>query len=49
MLPEVDLSLPWREDSDEPEIKMEFVPESGSVLVNIECYFVLNKLVNIIA
>lgn len=39
MLPEVDLSLPWRDDTDEPEVKMEFVPESGSVLVSIRICF----------
>lgn len=34
MMPEVDLSLPWRDDSDVPDAKVEFVPESGSVLVS---------------
>ncbi|XP_035226233.1 ATP-binding cassette sub-family C member 8-like isoform X2 [Stegodyphus dumicola] len=36
MLPEVDLSLPWRDDSDVPEARVEFIPESGSVLLHVK-------------
>ncbi|GFS61777.1 ATP-binding cassette sub-family C member 8 [Trichonephila inaurata madagascariensis] len=36
MLPEVDLSLPWRDDSDTPDARVEFVPDSGSVLLHVK-------------
>ncbi|GIX77651.1 ATP-binding cassette sub-family C member 9 [Caerostris extrusa] len=36
MLPEVDLSLPWRDDSDAPDARVEFVPDSGSVLLHVK-------------
>lgn len=36
MLPEVDSTLPWRDNSDEPDIKVEFIPESGSVLLHVK-------------
>ncbi|XP_055944779.1 ATP-binding cassette sub-family C member 9-like isoform X1 [Argiope bruennichi] len=36
MLPEVDLTLPWRDDSDAPDARVEFVPDSGSVLLHVK-------------
>ncbi|KAG8183008.1 hypothetical protein JTE90_017096 [Oedothorax gibbosus] len=36
MLPEVDLTLPWRDDSDVPDARVEFVPDSGSVLLHVK-------------
>nr|XP_042912845.1 ATP-binding cassette sub-family C member Sur-like [Parasteatoda tepidariorum] len=35
VLPEVDLTLPWRDHSEGPDAKVEFVPDSGSVLANL--------------